>query len=133
MSELRALEMMRSVPEGCIAFPICDDSTEPHLKPGEFAIVDTNDRDPVVGELYVIERKWRSETERRREIVQVCRFAKSVFADGSSALYVGSYVPDQYIRGIGKTRMLDGGYPAESLKQLLIGRVVGIHDYAVQS
>ena len=50
------LEVMQSVPPGCIAHPVPDEDTAPHLHCGEFAVIDTRDRDPIIGEIYVIER-----------------------------------------------------------------------------
>jgi hypothetical protein len=53
---LRALEVMQSAPLGCILQAVTSGDTEPHLHCGEFAIIDTTDREPIIGELYIIER-----------------------------------------------------------------------------
>lgn len=52
--EYRALMMFDELPPGCIAFPCTDESSLPHIRPGEFVVVDTADRTPRHGELYVI-------------------------------------------------------------------------------
>lgn len=52
--ELRALELFDVVPAGHFALLVRDDRFEPHLNPGELAIVDTTDEERVRGELYVI-------------------------------------------------------------------------------
>jgi hypothetical protein len=52
--EYRALLMFEKVPAGFITFPCRDGRSLPHVKPGEFVVVDTNDRTPVAGELFVI-------------------------------------------------------------------------------
>jgi len=70
--ELRALTMFADVPPQHITFPVANQYAMPHLKPGEFAIVDTTDRTPQHGELYVIEYS-RGSLGTYREIVQVRR------------------------------------------------------------
>lgn len=52
--ELRALLVYDALPAGCIAKPVKDGGLAPHLRPGEFAIVDTTDCDPTHGELYFV-------------------------------------------------------------------------------
>jgi hypothetical protein len=52
--EIRALTVFDSIPAGCILQAVTDDSCDPHLRVGEFAIVDTKDREPQHGELYVL-------------------------------------------------------------------------------
>jgi hypothetical protein len=121
---LRALEVMRSVPAGCIAFPIADERSIPHLRLGEFAVIDKRDRDPIVGELYL--REFSGPCGPIKKIVQVCTFGGATLEDGSPAYMVGSYVRDQHIPGIGMTRMLDGAFSHDSLKLALAGRVIGI-------
>ena len=52
---LRALEIFTEIPPGCIAFPVKDNSSAPHLKCGEFAVCDTNDREPQHGEVFLVQ------------------------------------------------------------------------------
>ncbi len=52
--ELRALMMFDNVPDGCTTFLCSNESSLPHVRPGEFVIVDKTDREPIAGELYVI-------------------------------------------------------------------------------
>ncbi len=51
---LRALPTLDALPAGAIAHPVADTTAAPHLLPGDFAVVDTADREPTHGELYVI-------------------------------------------------------------------------------
>lgn len=51
----RALPMLAELPPGCIAQPVTDDASWPRLLPSEFAVVDTADRIPAHGELFVIQ------------------------------------------------------------------------------
>lgn len=52
--EQRAFVVYRTLPEGCISFMCADQSSMPHIRPGECVVVDTTDRRPVVGDVYVI-------------------------------------------------------------------------------
>jgi hypothetical protein len=51
---IRALTMYDHVPAGCILQPVTDGDSAPHLRAGEFAIVDTTDTEPQHGEVYLV-------------------------------------------------------------------------------
>src|SRR5580704_9566386 len=53
-SELRALTVFDRLPAKHVTFLTSEDGAEPHLCKGEFAVVDTTNREPQHGELYVI-------------------------------------------------------------------------------
>ena len=57
-AEYRALMMFDHLPEGCIAHLVTDNCSIPHIRPGEFVVVDTNDRQVRHLETYVIQ--WNS-------------------------------------------------------------------------
>jgi hypothetical protein len=116
MTELRALEVMRSVPTGCVAFPITDDRSMPHLKLGEFAVVDTTDRVPAIGELFAIQ--WEGG---RRDVVVVLRGGFG----GTANLVVAPYAPSFDHEGK-RLRVVEGPYRAEHLASKLVGRIVGV-------
>jgi len=67
-AEYRALMMFDHIPQGCITFPCTDEYFLPHIKPGEFVLVDTKDTTPRDGEVYVIQ--WQSG---RRAICQASK------------------------------------------------------------
>ncbi|MFG1270106.1 hypothetical protein V5F40_19310 [Xanthobacter sp. DSM 14520] len=52
--ELRALMMFPTLPPGHMTFPVPDDAFYPHLRRGEFAVVDLADHRPAEGELFLI-------------------------------------------------------------------------------
>ena len=52
--ELRTLMILPTLPPGHMTFPVEDDAFHPHLRRGEFAVVDLADRQPAQGELFVI-------------------------------------------------------------------------------
>ncbi|MGE0284075.1 MAG: hypothetical protein AB7P20_26150 [Rhizobiaceae bacterium] len=64
----RALMVYDRLPAGCIAFLCTDAYSEPHIRSGEWVIVDTTDTIPRNGEVYVIE--WMGG---RRNICQAHR------------------------------------------------------------
>ncbi|MBP2150306.1 hypothetical protein V5F63_09950 [Xanthobacter autotrophicus DSM 597] len=52
--ELRALMILPTLPPGHMTFPVEDDAFYPHLRRGEFAVVDLADHLPARGELFLI-------------------------------------------------------------------------------
>lgn len=64
--EYRALMMFDQLPAGCIAVRCEDHFSAPHIRQGEFVVVDTNDRTPRHLETFVIE--WHGG---RRNICEV--------------------------------------------------------------
>lgn len=122
----RALPIYKCVPAGCMGYLVTDRLTEPHLRLGEIAIIDTADRDPVLWELYLIKYNHPFEDDGRLEIVQVLRNKFGPLDDGSEGLNVGPYVKDQHIPGYGMCRMVDGPYKPHDLRERLLGRVVGV-------
>lgn len=52
--ELRALVMLPTLPPRHMTFPVEDDAFHPHLRRGEFALVDIADHQPAQGELFLI-------------------------------------------------------------------------------
>jgi hypothetical protein len=60
---VRALTLIDKLAPGQMTFRIPDRASSPHLRPGEFAVVDLSDRNPQHGELFLIQS---SSGERRR-------------------------------------------------------------------
>jgi hypothetical protein len=67
-SSLRALTLFETLPPGHKTFHVPDDGSSPHHKEQEFAVIDTTDREPQHGELFL---KASSLGRRSRSIVQV--------------------------------------------------------------
>jgi hypothetical protein len=100
-----------------------DDSSYPHLRRGEIAVVDTTDREPQHGEVFVVE--WSSG---RRSIKQL--LAREMYhPDGHYIGWFTSSLTERiFIPGIGERRMVDGPRDTDGMRQALIGRVVGIFE-----
>lgn len=136
-SELRALLVYDALPIGCIAKPVIDNHLAPHLREGEFAIVDTTDCDPIHGELFFV--AWAgSRNSDGTEKGALCEaYQREHTCDGASfsAWSVGSMrgrlSPETTDRLI-KERRYDalgwsnGPYRDGALEQQIRGRVVGV-------
>jgi len=118
--EYRALEMMPSVPQGCMLFPVMDDRSYPHLRLGEIAVVDTTDREPQHGEVFVIQ--WSSG---RRCITQLLNRGVH-FSDSQDDWWTSPLTQRQSIPVMGELRMVDGPRSKEGMRKSLVGRVVGL-------
>jgi hypothetical protein len=67
--ELRALTLYDRLPPSHATFRVPDDASEPHLKEGEYAVIDQSDRELQHGEVYLIQY----DSGRRRRYLFVAR------------------------------------------------------------
>lgn len=138
--ELRALMVFDQLPAGCISFPCIDEDCMPHIRPGEFAVVDTADRRPQHGELYVIQ--WNGGRRcicqaRISGVASKDRPIDEAWSVGSLAGIRGRDAVEAHLRalretsaGIPSLRRLawsEGWFTEEHLTSKLVGRVIGIH------
>ena len=120
--EYRALELMSQIPEGCALFPVMDEKSDPHLRRGEIAVVDTADREPRHGEVYVIQ--WSCG---RRCITQLIGPGFAGFSPPEKDhWWTGALTYRQSVPGLGELRMIDGPRSKSGIRKALIGRVIGI-------
>jgi hypothetical protein len=120
--EYRALEVITQVPEGCMLFPVMDDNSDPHLRRGEIAVVDTADREPQHGEVYVIQ--WSSG---HRCITQLVGPGFTGFSPAEKDhWWTGPLTRRESVPGHGDLRMIDGPRSKEAMRKALVGRVVGL-------
>jgi hypothetical protein len=131
---LRALTPFKSLPPAHKTFEVTRDGAEPHLNVGEFAVVDTTDREVQHGELYLIQ--W-SGGARRRKIVHVRGCRKNIKPPGSAnyepahVWYVGDLRGFRKVGHVGLggppefVGVSDGPYETDHLQEKLIGRIVG--------
>ena len=141
--EYRALLMFDTLPAGCIPFLCSDEHSAPHIRPGEFVVVDTTDRTPRHLELYVIQ--WECG---RRVICQARNTGRKLIevpeADawsvGSLNAIRGRAAVDAYLRAsdleprdAGQVPVLrrlgwsDGWFSSDHLAGKLVGCVVGLY------
>jgi hypothetical protein len=139
---LRAFVVFDELPAGCIAFPIVNQDSDPLLRPGDVAVIDTNDR-RADADLFLIEWGRSSPAGPRRVLIELYpkRGRYGVSAMEGSKWYAGAYARPRtaeaavaaIIAGDKKcSTFVDGPYDLEGerngdyLPSLLIGRVVGI-------
>jgi hypothetical protein len=127
-SPIRALTYFETLPPHHKTFYVGDDNSAPHLKPGEFAVIDETDRNVQHGELYLIQ--WNSGN---RSIVQVT--SRHMRLKASAAPELTWWVCE--LRGFRQVAsggaggvplfsgMSDGPYNTAHLKTKTVGRIVG--------
>jgi hypothetical protein len=136
---IRALTMYDHVPAGCILHPVTNDDSAPHLRAGEFAIVDTTDTEPQHGELYLVRfhrpGRWPNPVEEVFYIQQIM-VRRHLRPGGDGETFIGfsmQCLNFEPYRETGQRR--PGLIPEIShrsmafpvLKEALIGRIIGIY------
>ncbi|ACB96744.1 hypothetical protein [Beijerinckia indica] len=111
---LRALPLFTDLPAGHKAVLVRQDDFEPHLRIGEFAVVDTTDKDVAYGELYMLCFR------RGLRIVQPYKFPSSIPDVG---VWFRFAMPAP-----GRTVMADGPLKFECWPEKCFGRIVGLFE-----
>ena len=113
LDEYRALTIYEDVPTDCKVVMVLHDGFEPHLRIGEFAVVDPSDKAPQPGELFVI--RIGSDRPHLR-IVQV--YVSRYCSDAISWLFA--------LRRPDRMATADTGLKPEYWPEKCLGRVIGI-------
>jgi len=128
---LRALMHFEALPEAHKTFKAPDDCCGAHLREGEFAVIDTTDRELQHGELYLIQYRTG---ERQRRIVQTRRSFEQITRPPSPTQEVWWTCDLSGFRPTGGsthggiplfTGLSDGPYEPDGLRSQIAGRVVG--------
>jgi hypothetical protein len=127
---IRALTLFETLPDGHRTFRVLDDASAPHLKEREFAVIDTTDREPQHGELFVIEHPGGS---RSRHVVQVKAGMCQIKSAGpeSPVWWLGHLAGFRRVGDIEGIPLFaglsDGPYDAAEpyLEKQFLGRVIG--------
>lgn len=139
--ELRAYPVFDKLPKGCIMFPVVGEAAWPVLRHGEIVVVDTTQRDPIHGELFIIE--FGKESGRpSKHLVETFGRILNLVTDGvakpSLGWMVGAYnrpkTAEEARLWVDQGRanvFCDGPYASEGrnagyLPSKLTGRVIGI-------
>jgi hypothetical protein len=143
VKNLRALTMYDHIPAGCFLQPVTNDDSAPHIRAGEFAVIDTTDTVPQHGEVYLI--RWLSG---KTSIVQLM---SRPFNHPEQGMLVGWWTRclnfEPYDAALAEARrkapgaipfishrsMADGPRPADVIQQALIGRVIGVYEAAQET
>lgn len=136
--DLRAFIVYDAAPRGWIAHLVTDDATAPILRPGDVALIDPAQRDPIQNELFLIVYGRGQPGERRAIVEMDCR------SHFSGTHHFGGWWSHPYNRPRSfeesrrwieerrRIRFSDGPIDAASpsgmayLRNMLVGRVVGL-------
>ena len=112
-AELRALEIFDHLPPGCRLELVGDDDNAPHLRRGEYAVIDPADRRPVAGELHLID--WSTSRS-----ISLLMFRVHKGIDGKD--FTGAW-----FEPLAKVPVTsEGPFRLDRLGRYLAGRVVGV-------
>lgn len=124
---LRSFIIYDELPDGCFALEVDDWQTAPHIRCGEFVVVDSNDVNPVAGELFVCAFSTFYPDEKRLRVMEVsnCHYLPGRFLLSEvqpQRLFALDGTPGETVK------FMDGPYPPEYLSgQLFRGKVIGIY------
>lgn len=124
---LRSFIVYDELPAGCFAFEVEDNQTSPHVKRGEFVVVDETDLIPAAGELFLCAF---SSAYPDTKYLQVMEVSNCSFLPGRFMLSEVRPRPliDVTGQAVQKVKFMDGPYPPEYLiEKLFRGKVVGIY------
>ena len=132
--EYRAFLLMSELPAGSIAFPVTDERGWPHLRIGEFAVVDPSEREPISGEIYLMQSD-----SGRRSLVSLKAYPNTTMAPGPRKWWVGAPAypwkkpgtprrsRDELFALLARYGMCDGPMgEGPHLARMMAGRVVGV-------
>lgn len=126
---LSAFIVFDEVPAGCIVQEVLGNRIAPFLRNGDFAIVDTSDREPTSGELYL-----RATAGGMVEFVEINQFDTSRITQPGGAPFTeplwAAYWTNTVASGDGtarRVRWFDGPCRTQAMAAQLIGKVVGLY------
>ena len=117
----RAYEVMDRVPDGCRLVLVNDNLNWPHLRTGEWAVIDVGDTEVVDGELFLVNmgrREAIKQVIRRKEGIWFCPFNRPRTYEECK----------QWMREGRELVTNDGPLREEYLPEKMLGRVVGIYE-----
>lgn len=134
---LRSFIVYDRLPDGCTAMEIRGDDCLPHIRSGEFAVIDTTDREPINGELFAL-RYSRGEPVVAQLSLREIRPTEAGGGPIACWWAVSCNRPRSHAERMAWGRsgrsipMADGPYGADAdgleyLASKLVGRVVGIY------
>lgn len=121
---LRALDVYGATPAGCIVHMARDDKDAPHIRAGEWVVVDPSDRDPVRGELFLIE--WNGGS---RNVMQAVTRRYGHIWNGHGEHF---HDVDRWnLKSIGHSLSLcEGPLDEKHLREKIVGRILGLFEPA---
>jgi hypothetical protein len=127
----RAFEMFKRVPDGCELFRTDDNALSPHLRAGEYAVVDMINRNYQFGEVFLC--RWECGCQVLRQVKKRQYFedaAKTIAREGVwfLAMVQPNFMSDGRLDPRGPLFLSDGPLDPVHLHKKLVGRVIGVFD-----
>lgn len=142
--EMRALMILPSIPPGHLTYLVQDNAFHPHLREGEFAVVDLSDHQPAPGELFVI--AYNSQFAAHGQAYHLCQLRRrdawnldgmlhNCPQEGANAVDVWTanhqrlpYSREEFEDWLrsGRMSVAEGPFLTDHLASKLVGRVVGV-------
>ena len=128
-----AFPIYEALPPYCVPWPVRDGRHEPHLQDGDFALVDTGDRQIAWGELYLV-------AQMNGPILWAVCKPRGIWADHGAnpdrptamlRPLAGRYrTNEEAIQAMreGRAYMSDGPIYLEALQEQIIGQVIGLYE-----
>ena len=152
MTELTELlfPVLETVPKGCITYIVPDNAHYPHLRPGDWAVVDTAQREIESGALYLIQQMHKKYLWQINQIDQEyvkkhlhrdepCYWLnplnKKTFEQAQEEARRGDCPMTETPFGafpILDVHLSDGPIPESGLRDDIIGRVIGVFQSTVE-
>ena len=110
-SEYRALMLYDKVPAGCFTWLCANDKSIPHVKPGEWVVIDPSQRKPLLGEMYLIKFGPHARNE------HLCLTTMYTLSDGRRVWMVGSVRNSEYWAA--KERVIAMRLPFDQQQELI--------------
>ena len=126
--EFRALTRFWEAPPGTLEVPLRDDWNAPHLRSGERAVIDPNDREPQHGEFYLVQ--WSNGELSIKQALARLHYNDELgyFTGWWTADLVRPRSHEQLNRWANSgqpVRLMDGPRRVEAFSKALRGRVIG--------
>lgn len=126
--DLRTFIIFDHLPDGCFVFEVVDNCVAPHVRAGEFVIVDPTSTTPIHGEHFLIE--WNSGRQQVVEVGELPRPEQICDWDGVATFwnaYVNNPCFDMAGEVVSVSRWFDGPYTEDGFAKKLVGQIVGIY------
>jgi len=130
-TELRALETFNSLPKSHSTFLCTESGHEPHIRVGEYAVIDKSDRTPQHGEVYLIKYPSESLALKQANLATGVEIGRKRLPKDPRIWWLDAlrkfHNTGEKIHGVPVFAGLsDGPYETHYLRRLIVGRIVGI-------
>lgn len=134
---MRAFEVFTDIPPGCQIQYVEDPRHEPHLREGEWCIVDPGEREPELFELFAVLQSngvniWQIGPDDRKDHDKECFWLHPLdrMRGGTEAERMADF---NQRAAHGRVNVSDGPIYGWALRERIIGRVIGVYQGSADS